>query len=102
MARIPIYQTNWQTLKQIFPVPQTGTLDPAGKVQGFALNITSDVYLDVNTIIYVQEYFDLGTFVLRDARIIGLEGMAAIVVEESYDTIKALMTKDCTTLCTDA
>lgn len=104
MAKLPIYTTNWQTLTQIFPIQQTNVTAPKVLTPiPPSLRFTTDLYIDVNTINTVIEYFDQMSQTFVDARIISLVGdPTIIVVKDSYDTIKAFMdARDCNSLCND-
>jgi hypothetical protein len=113
MAKIPIFPPNYITVTQIFPTYQTDNggspaTNSSGIPLGMALNITSPATIDINQIIGVGEYYDTILKQLVNARQLyitgtaGLGGSMGMIVQDSYNTIKAYLdARDCTNLCSD-
>ena len=110
---IPYLKTNFKTLTQVFPVIQrnsngTFSTDSSGKQLPSAMNVRTDLYIDVNTIVGVSRYFDPAKNDIRgnfsQITIIGASVPAfPIVVTESVSTIKGYMNdrENCGELCKD-
>jgi len=113
MANIPILQSNFKTLTQVFPVPQLNNVgNPARDVNENLLpqSMTrqASLYIDANIICGVSKYFDPIQQKIRGGYsqivVVGLAVPAfPIIVTESVATIKSYMDErnNCLELCTD-
>ena len=113
MARIPILTTNFRTLEQVFPVTQTDNggapaMDGEGHRLPQAMNVRTELYIDVNTIVGVSKYYDPVINKIRDSfsqiTIIGASVPSVpIVVSENYTVVQGYMNQrnNCTELCTE-
>jgi|TARA_R110002072_G_scaffold106746_1_gene232984 hypothetical protein len=113
MPKIPILKSNFRTLTQVFPVVQRSSdgqpgMDSDGNILNQAMNITTDLYVDVNLFCGVSKYFDPVSGNLRSnytqVHVVGLSVNAfPVVLKESVSDIKAWMNQrnNCLELCDD-
>lgn len=113
MPKLPILKANFRTLEQVFPVVQRASdgqpaMDSDGNILNQAMNIRTDLYVDVNLFCGVSKYFDPVSSRLRSqytqVHVVGLSVNAfPVVLKESVNTIKALMNQrnNCDELCDD-
>tara|TARA_R110001592_G_scaffold34089_4_gene117453 strand:+ start:4081 stop:4413 length:333 start_codon:yes stop_codon:yes gene_type:complete len=100
---VPVWAPRFIELTKIEPtlfltagVPRVTT---DGLVEGYGLLNRTPITIDINSIIFVCEYFDTQANVYRDARTIS-NGITPLVVAESYNYLKELMAgRTCATLC---
>ena len=113
MPKIPIVKTNYKSLTQVFPVPQLDsngnlTTNSDGEILNQAMNIRTELYVDVNLIAGASLFFDTVSNRLRSnytqVHVVGLSVNAfPIVLREPLANIIAYMNQrnDCDELCND-
>ena len=113
MPKIPILKTNFHSLTQVFPHPQLDSqgapqTNSSGELLNQAMNIRTEIYLDVNLISGASKYFDPVSKRLRSnyiqVHVVGLSVNAfPIVLREPLGNIIAYMNQrnGCDELCLD-
>jgi len=99
--RIPVYQKNYITLTRVIVRTLIPTQFDLNNQQVPPVLVETPIYINRNSIDFVDEYYDTATQKFLDCRNIAL-GPIVLQVKESYNTIKTLMDAiDCTDLCND-
>ena len=101
MARIPIYQTDWVNITQVF---QTIYVDPVTEEITYLYNVTAQTTIDKNKISAVGELVNPETGqVVTEARIIYYsDSPYSFFTTETLTTLQSWVNGiDCTKLCTD-
>ena len=99
--RIPIYSKDYITLTRVIVRATTPPqLDMNNQLVPPVL-VENPIYLNKNSIDFVEEYYDVQTQKFLNCRNIAI-GPIVLQVKESYNAIKTIMdTIDCTDLCND-
>ena len=101
MARIPIYQTDWVNITQVF---QTIYVDPVTEEITYLYNVTAQTTIDKNKISAVGELVNPETGqVVTEARVIYYsDSPYSFFTTETLATLQSWVNGiDCTKLCTD-